>query len=286
MGGMLTLAVIWHGSIQILHLVYLPKIRRFRGSYESFREYFGNTREPYAITLAGERLYVITSAQDVTTVYKNINSLTFDDYVQDMMYRFGGSKDAIKKMWRDPGTDDIGTANPDLNPFHKNLAKLGEDLYRQQLQPGTNLEELQSDFMPNIHNALVYDKMSDKILVAPAHDAKIVSLLAWVREVLLDSATRSFFGDRLLEIEPNLFQEYFNFDDNSWKLIYHLPRIFAREMYEGKQKAIDALTKYFLLPKQERPGAAWLIQTLESEMRHQGLGESDIASFVMMVYWV
>ncbi len=234
--------------------------------------------------MAGERLYIITSPQDVSVVYKNIVSLTFDEYIRDMMYQFGGSEYAVQKMWQDPAKS---TALLSPNPFHKNLARLGEDFYRQQLHPGTNLEELQSQFMPNIHKSLTDENMSAKIIISSTITGeKTVSLLGWVREVLLDSATRSFFGDRLLEIEPNMFKNFFDFDDNSWKLTYHLPRIFATEMYEAKQQATDALIKYFQLPKEERPGAAWLVRTLESEMRNLGIGDADVACFLMMIYWV
>jgi hypothetical protein len=236
--------------------------------------------------VAGERLYIISSPQDVSAVYKNIVSLTFDDYIRDMMYQFGGSEDAVQKMWQDPSGDGKGTALLSPNPFHKNLARLSEDFYRQQLHPGTNLEDLQSQFMPKIHESLNYKKISENIIISSTTGEKTVSLLGWVREVLLDSATRSFFGDRLLEIEPNMFQSFFDFDDNSWKLTYHLPRIFAKEMYGAKQQATDALVKYFQMPKGERPGAAWLVRTLESEMRNLCIQESDIACFLMMIYWV
>lgn len=83
-----------------------------------------------------------------------------------------------------------------------------------------------------------------------------------------------------------MFQSFFDFDDNSWKLIYHLPRVFAKEMYGAKQQATEALVKYLQTPKDKRPGAAWLVQTLETEMRILGIQEADIACFLMMIYWV
>ncbi|KAL8840529.1 MAG: hypothetical protein Q9176_003856 [Flavoplaca citrina] len=43
---------------------------------------------------------------------------------------------------------------------------------------------------------------------------------------------------------------------------------------------------YFHLPQQQRPGAAWLIQTLEAEMRARGIGSTDIAALLMMTSWV
>lgn len=202
------------------------------------------------------------------------------------MFQFGGSQDAVDKMWQQPSEDRSGVALLSRNPLHKNLARLGEDFYRQQLHPGTELENLQSHFLPNIHKSVTFDNISDRAITSSTKGEKTISLLAWVREVLMDSATRSFFGNRLLEIDPNIFQSFFDFDDNSWKLTYHLPHMFAREMYAAKKNATDSLLKYFKLPKEERPGEAWLVRTLESEMRHLGIGESDIACFLMMIYWV
>ena len=102
----------------------------------------------------------------------------------------------------------------------------------------------------------------------------------------MDSATRAFFGDRLLELEPELLQSFFDFDDNSWKLTYKLPGFLSKEVTAAKQKGIDALTRYFQLAKEERPGEAWLVRTLEAEMRHVGIQEPDIAAFIMIFYWV
>ena len=202
------------------------------------------------------------------------------------MFQFGGSADAVEKMLKRPGISDISTPLISPNPHHKSLAHLAEDLYRQQLYPGKYLDELQLKFMPSIHKAVHYDGIPTKATVSTQELEKTVSLLRWTREVLLNAATTSFFGERLLQLEPNLFDKFFDFDDNSWKLTYHLPRIFATEMYAAKQEATDVLLKYFMLPLEERQGAAWLISTLESEMRNLGIDEHDIASFIMMTYWV
>ena len=202
------------------------------------------------------------------------------------MVTFGATPSAVEKMWQNPSKDIAATKKSRINPLHKALAHLGEDLYRQQLQPGRELDILQSSFLHNIHESICWQNLSDKITVSSSRDRKTVSLLGWCREVLLDAATKSFFGDRLQEIDPDLFQSFFDFDDNSWKLTYHYPRFLSNEMYAAKQQAINALTTYFKLPKEQRLGESWLVRTLEAEMRHLGIAEHDIAAFVMMTYWV
>ena len=205
------------------------------------------------------------------------------------MIAFGGSPAAVEKMWKVPGQGSSPVAlNP--NPTNKVLAHLCEDFYRQQLHPGRNLDVLQARFLQLINERMMTSgSLSDRIIVSSLSQPnrrKTVSLLGWCREVLLDAATRSFFGDRLLQIEPDLFEKYFDFDDDSWQITYKLPAVFTKRMTAAKNAGIDALTRYFRLPKEERLGEAWLVSNLEGEMRNVGIAEPDIAVFVMMIYWV
>ena len=202
------------------------------------------------------------------------------------MVTFGATSSAVERMWQSSGMDRAASEWSTVNPLHKALAHLGEDLYRQQLQPGKELNILQSRFLNAIHESVCWQNLSHKITVSSGHNRKTVSLLGWCREVLLDASTKSFFGDRLQQIDPDLFQSFFDFDDNSWKLTYHYPRFLSNEMYAAKQQAINALTTYFRLPKKERLGESWLVRTLEAEMRKLKIAEPDIAAFLMMTYWV
>ena len=56
----------------------------------------GNTREPLGMVIAGEQFYIITSPEDVTTVYNNKKGLTFDEYVQDMLRNLGCSPAGVE----------------------------------------------------------------------------------------------------------------------------------------------------------------------------------------------
>ena len=40
--------------------------------------YCGNTREPFAISIAGSKLYVLTKASDVAEAYRNIKTLSYN----------------------------------------------------------------------------------------------------------------------------------------------------------------------------------------------------------------
>lgn len=149
---------------------------------------------------------MLSSPQDAAAAYKNTVTLTFDDYIRDTMIAFGGSPAAVAKMWRIPGDNSPAAIN--TNPMHKTLAHLCEDFYRQQLHPGNNLDVLQKGFLQIINASLLWENIPENVILSSMPTEKQVSLLGCCRHVLLDAATRSFFGDRLLEIQPDLFKSF------------------------------------------------------------------------------
>lgn len=219
-------------------------------------------------------------------MFKNTEQLTFDDYVKDMMLQFGTTPEAVDKMWQAPTNHNLNSTSLQPNPRPKSFVHSSESLYRQQLHPGEKLNTLQDVFLGNIYKSLTWETIPEKIIISSTADERSVSLLGWTRQVLLDGSTRAFFGDKLLDIEPNLFASFFYFDDNSWKLTYKIPRYWSSDVYAAKQKAQDALKLYFCLPKEQRSGEAWIIRTLETELRGLGVDEPDIAAVMMMLFWV
>ncbi|KAL8879493.1 MAG: hypothetical protein Q9198_002901, partial [Flavoplaca austrocitrina] len=104
----------------------------------------------------------MTSASDVSAVYKNIDQLTFDDYIEDMMLRFGASKQAVGAMMRTPDQLEAATAGLQPNPSRKSLLHHCQSLYHQALHPGQKLDTLQDNLLGRIHTSLTWDLMSSK----------------------------------------------------------------------------------------------------------------------------
>jgi len=251
------------------------------------RLYFRNSRKPFGITVAGTNIYVLTSAADAAAMSKNTKELVFDAYVKGMMASMGSSETGIAKMWQ---TRPSRTGYP--NPFGKPLGQLSEEIFRKQLHPGIHLTKLQHKFLRNIHQSLTANNLSrtrtrGKVVLSSSLDGKhIVSLLQWTQATLLEGATNAFFGEALLECNPGLLDNFSEFDERSWQLSYKIPRPWSRKMQMAKQKSLDALTAYFKAPASQRPGACWLVETMEREMRAAGIGEYDMAANLMMAYWV
>ncbi|KAF7512406.1 hypothetical protein GJ744_001341 [Endocarpon pusillum] len=252
------------------------------------RQYFGDTREPFAITVAGTTIYVITSADDATVVLKNIESLTFDEYIRDMMLRFGTASAAVDAMWKQHSGDE--PKNPKLmpNPLHKSLAHLQESILKQQLLPGNRFQSLSDKFLGFISNTMTWEQMPKKAIISESitGNYRIIGLLEWTQEVLLDSATRTFFGDQLIKTEPDLFRNFIYFDDHSWLFTYKIPKPWSKEMLAAKDVVQKALESCFDVPQENHQDAAWMITSLEDEMRALSISSKDIAAMINMIYWV
>jgi hypothetical protein len=221
----------------------------------------------------------MSSPQEISITHRSTATLTYDKFIRETLLSLGASREAVD-TWI-PLYDQAHT-----NLLHKEFLHIGQRLCQQQLLAGKESETLQHVLLRRIEASLAWHKIPEKITLSSTPEKKTVSLLGWCREVLLESATHAFFGDRLLEIEPNLLKIFSIFDASSWKLHYGYPRFLSRELYAARDKIHTALVTYLKLPKEKRPDAAWLIHGFETEMRRLGIEEEDIAAVMVPVYWV
>ena len=193
----------------------------------------------------------------------------------------------MDNVYRQPTSDveDIVSKKLQMeNPGLKSLAQLNNDFWKQQLVPGEMYYELQRKFLSYIEASLQTANGSCNRVVLSSSEEKTVSLLKWTQEVLLDAALRAFFGDKLLAIDPDLPKHFLEFDDDNWKLWYKWPN--ATKMHTAKSKLTKTLEHYLALPKKERPGAAYIVERMETTQRVLGTSEKDLAKILCMVIFV
>lgn len=161
-------------------------------------------------------------------------------------------------------------------------------LFRTMLNQGRFADKLLDVLLGTIHTRMTWEQIPEWMILdrSKAQDVCEVSLLKWSQHVLLEGATRSFFGDALLEVEPNLFDSFYEFDDSSWKLPYNIPDIFAGDVKRSKTTAERALTRYFEMPKEKRADASKLVQEIEAVLVSAGIAPKDMGVLVLMFYWV
>jgi hypothetical protein len=206
--------------------------------------------------------------------------------MKDMMNSFGATPAAVEKMFQSPPVRASKRSVLAPHLAQKPMAHVAEAMIRLQLHPGKHLDDLQGVFLRRLHNSVSWDSMSTRVTLSSVPGIREVSLLEWTRTSLLEGATTAFFGETLLNIEPKLFDSFFEFDDKSWKLTYKVPAPWCNDMVAAKKTAQKALTQYFDIPKAQRMGECWLVRALETELRALDVESPDIAAYFMMIYWV
>ncbi|KAL7788825.1 cytochrome P450 [Trichoderma afarasin] len=247
------------------------------------RAYFGSTNEPFALTIAGSKIYIITKPRDVASAYRNTETLSFNEFVQALMRAWGNTESCIQAMYTPLPKDKGGFANPQGKP----LATLARQIHIQQLFPGEGLDFLENSFLEwfdvhmnigKLHTVCPYAlKSTDVDIVLP--------LMEWCSDFFTRAGQRAYFGDELDQIDATLAKEFVIYDELSWQVLYQYPDFLTREMKRSKDIIQRALKKYIQLPQSQRSGEAWFTKVMENEMRALDISEDDIATMFMAIYW-
>ncbi|KAM0247338.1 hypothetical protein ACHAQJ_009895 [Trichoderma viride] len=248
------------------------------------RAYFGNTNDPFAITLAGSKIYVITKSEDVAEAYRNTHTLSFNGLVQAIMRAFGSTESCIQAVYTPLPTDKEGFANPRGKP----LATMTRDMHIHQLYPGARLDSLENSFLGWFDVHMNLEKLCSGCPYAiRSTDADIVlPLMEWCSDFFTRAGQSAYFGDALDAIDPTLTKTFIIFDELSWQVLYQYPDFLTGEMKGARNAMHHALKKYIQLPQSQRSNDAWFTKAIENEARALNISEDDIATVLMMVYWV
>ncbi|KAL8651011.1 MAG: hypothetical protein Q9210_003494 [Variospora velana] len=247
------------------------------------RLYCGNTREPFAISLAGSRIYVLTRASDVAEAYRNIETLSFNVFVQKMLKTAGNTPSCVEAMYTPLPADKAGFPNPHGKP----LATLARDMHLQQLYPGEYLDVLGQAFDrffdPHLHGDTI---LHDCAYAQAGEGASIVlPLMVWCSDVFCRAGQEAYFGPLLEQIDPEMTERFLEFDELSYQLQFQYPKWLSLKMQKAKKVLVEDLMVYFDTPQEQRHGDAWFVKTMEDEMRKLPLSTYDISVMMVTIYW-
>ena len=256
---------------------YLGHVRTFvTNGQKLFRdgaEYLGPDLEPFTLTLAGNKLYVFTSAEDVSFAYKRIDSFTFDKAVADLTATFGVSHSGLAKAYekpKDTGHDSMTIAGYS-NVKAKCLAHLNSDYYKLQLHPGEQYDQLAHRFSILLNDWVTAEHLRGPMIQAASTKGYKISAYLWSQHVLLNVASRAMYGDELV-------------DADNWKLWYKMPG--SKPTKDAKERLVQTFEKYLRLPEERRPNTAPIIKYFHRTTEAKGLSEHDTATIISMVYFV
>lgn len=230
------------------------------------------------------KTYVLTKAEDVSEVYRNSESLSYEEFVQAMMRILGNSESCVRALFTPLPKDKGGSGFP--NPHGKPLGILFREMHIHQLFPGANLSFLESRFS-HFFDQHLHDS---KIIETPYATQKVpgtlvVPLVQWCSDYFTRAGQDAYFGSKLTEIDPGLTNNFIVFDELSYQVIYQYPHFLAKEMRTSRDRILRAFKRYLALPPEERAEAAWFVDASMVEMDALKLSEEDKAIAIMTIYW-
>ncbi|KAL4786384.1 cytochrome P450 oxidoreductase [Aspergillus varians] len=251
------------------------------------KKHFNHVQDPYALTIANSLTYVITKPQDVAEAYRNTTTLSFNEFVQAIMRGCGCSEPCVQAMYADLPKEKAGFPNPHGKP----LGTLARQMHINQLYPGDNLDFLEKQFLHWIEPRMNMDGLRE-CPYATAHaenndgkDHVVLPLLQWCSDFFARAGQRAYFGPELEKLDDSLPRTFIAFDELSWQILYQYPDFLAGKMKSSRDAIQRVLKQYFRIPQEKRHGDAWFTKAMEDEMRALGIGEDDIATMLVTIYW-
>ncbi|KAK6197110.1 hypothetical protein LQW54_010905 [Pestalotiopsis sp. IQ-011] len=249
------------------------------------RRHFASTgNEPFALTTFNHTFYAVTDARQSAEVYKNTDALSFEEFVQILMRTNGNDDETIKTIYTPLSSNKPGFPNPE----GLSLGVLAQRMHVYQLHPGNNMVILQQKAQTWINRQIHLDIFSRDCGYAASRSPTEIQLplYEWTSDYFVRLGQYVYFGDVLDQVDPKYADSYIVFDEVIWKMLYQYPGFLCRDMTAPRDHMMASLKAYFDIPREKRRDqAAWIINTIEDEMRAIGVDNENLAIVVFHLYF-
>jgi hypothetical protein len=160
------------------------------------------------------------------------------------------------------------------------------ELQHQQLQNGPRLDALMKEkILPSFFEQMDVLEINDSAVLSRSAKSFTVSLLGLCTNVFISGHTDAYFGPELLQVQPSIIKAFGDWEQCNWKFLFQLPDVFAKDMLRAKDTITGAFTKFYRLPRGQRPNSIFFVNGLEDMLREVGLGEEEMGKFTLLHYW-
>jgi hypothetical protein len=263
------------------------------------REYTNYTYEPFSVQLPGTKFYIVTHPADVAAVFKDMQALSFDAHLVRLLKNFGVTSAAMEKAWHKPQPGDwCYIPNNPVNPDQLDLIHFVEDAYKKQLLPGERMDVMSKSFMDSVLAKLDWDELDvctdfdrpaswwgGEDPEGVGRPFKHVSLYSLCRYFIVEATTRSLFGNRMHQVEPDIVDIMCNFNDHVWMVVFGYSPLWNNPSRKPQMQLMAALKRLIQLPEEKREGMSWVIRMMLKAFETVDIDLESRASMMLMSYW-
>lgn len=232
--------------------------------------------------VAGQTIYVVTSAKDINAVWANSKTISMDPLTMDMYAMAGITEKCRKKMFTSYPEARYNTRNAKpMTPTQMTI-----DLHHQQLHRGQKLDAMMNDkVISRLLQDLDFSAPNHPAVKARSGSTYSVSLYNLSVHAFITADTDAFWGSKLRQIIPDFIPAFEDWEQTNWKLLFQLPAPFAKDMLQARETIAGGFAKYYSLPRYERPEASYFSKNVEDVLREVGLTEGEMGCFMLLHYW-
>ena len=128
----------------------------------TIRKRFRDSSEPFAITAGGEKLYIVTDPTDVSAVYRNTITLSWDAFLEDLLTASGVNAMSIPQLWEKRSLDFTDRKGPNKAPRGLSAIHSTLEIYKRQLHPSKKMEKSSEVLLGHINSSLRWEKLSQR----------------------------------------------------------------------------------------------------------------------------
>jgi cholesterol 7alpha-monooxygenase len=104
--------------------------------------------------------------------------------------------------------------------------------------------------------------------------------------VIVDAVTRSFFGNHLHNIDPDIVEHMISFNRYAWMVVFGFGTgLFETPVAKPQKALMAALMKFIQSPADQKGEEAWVLKQLLPVMDLVGIDVESRAAMLLMSYW-
>ncbi|KAF9887621.1 hypothetical protein FE257_009714 [Aspergillus nanangensis] len=212
----------------------------------------------------GESLYVISNPVDAAEIARHSQEFSLEPLAKDLLLKLGISK---------PATDRLFLTNGSPHATDTII-----DIYRQHISPGKVLDQfVELDVIPRL-TAII----SPVELGLGPGETTTVSLHRLCMKALVNGIVSSYFGDIVLQIQPDFAACYLDWEETNWKFLLGLPKFLSKDMWTAQNNMMLLFTTYFSLPPDQRGHSNLWVSSVEGVLRDRDLTNDEISRIFML----
>lgn len=178
------------------------------------------------ILLGGKRTHVVNSAAAVQALFKS-KHVSRDLFNHQLATQGLGTSKRDAELMFPPSTENPTAVEKTKTDKKDSMEGLNHEFLLSQ----TAVNSLTSKFLEQFRSALENADLD--------HEWKTIDLLSWLKKIMFDASTTAVLGSKILEMNPNLAEQFWDYDAGFLARFYGIPRYVKPDAYASLDKMLD-----------------------------------------------